>query len=88
MMRTDDVVRARIDGKVKEQAARVLSEMGLSMSDAIRMLLVRVARERALPFDVRVPNEETIAAIEELRRGEGHKANSIDELMAKLNADN
>jgi DNA-damage-inducible protein J len=88
MMSTDDVVRARIDGKVKEQATRVLSEMGLSVSDAIRMLLVRVAREKALPFDVRVPNEETIAAIEKLRRGEGHKANSIDELMAKLNADN
>ena len=55
-MSTDDVVRARIDGKVKEQAARVLADMGLSVSDAIRMLLVRVAREKALPFDVRIPN--------------------------------
>ena len=85
-MSTDDVVRARIDGKVKEQAARVLADMGLSVSDAIRMLLVRVAREKALPFDVRIPNEETIAAIEELRKGEGHKADSIDDLMAPLNA--
>ena len=84
-MSTDDVVRARIDGKVKEQAARVLADMGLSVSDAIRMLLVRVAREKALPFDVRIPNEETIAAIEELRKGEGHKADSIDDLMAPLN---
>ena len=85
-MSTDDVVRARIDGKVKEQAARVLADMGLSVSDAIRMLLVRVAREKALPFDVRIPNEETTAAIEELRKGEGHKADSIDDLMAPLNA--
>jgi DNA-damage-inducible protein J len=87
-MGADDVVRARIDGKVKEQAVRVLADMGLSVSDAIRMLLVRVAREKALPFDVRIPNEETVAAIEELRKGEGHRADSIDDLMTQLNAEN
>jgi len=87
-MTTDDVVRARVDGKVKEQAALVLAEMGLSVSDAIRMLLVRVAREKALPFDVRIPNEETAAAIEELRKGKGHQADNIDDLMAQLNAEN
>jgi len=87
-MTTDDVVRARIDGKVKEQATRVLADMGLSVSDAIRMLLVRVAREKALPFDVRIPNEETVAAIEELRKGDGHKADSIYDLLAQLNAEN
>jgi DNA-damage-inducible protein J len=83
-----DVVRARIDGKVKEQATRVLADMGLSVSDAIRIFLVRVAREKALPFDVRIPNEETVAAIEELRKGEGHRADSIDDLMVHLNAEN
>ena len=85
-MSADEVVRARIDGKIKKQAARVLSEMGLSVSDAIRMLLVRVAREKALPFDVKIPNEETVAAIEELRRGEGFRADGIDDLLAQLNA--
>ena len=50
------------------------------------MLLVRVAREKALPFDVKIPNEETVAAIEELRRGEGSKADGIDDLLAQLNA--
>ena len=78
----------RLIGKIKEQATRVLADMGLSVSDAIRMLLVRVAREKALPFDVRIPNEETVAAIEELRKGEGHKAESIDDLVAKLNEEN
>ena len=85
-MSADEVVRARIDGKIKKQAARVLSEMGLSVSDAIRMLLVRVAREKALPFDVKIPNEETVAAIEELRRGVGSKADGFDDLLAQLNA--
>jgi DNA-damage-inducible protein J len=87
-MSADDVVRARIDGKVKEQATRVLADMGLSVSDAIRILLVRVAREKALPFDVRIPNEETVAAIEGFRKGEGHRADSIDDLLAQLNAEN
>ena len=67
-MATDTVVRARIDGHVKEEATSVLNKMGLSVSDAIRMLLIRVAREKALPFDVRIPNAETAAAIEEARQ--------------------
>ena len=64
-MITDSVVRARIDGHTKEVASHVLAEMGLSVSDAIRILLVRVAAEKALPFDIRVPNAETIAAMDE-----------------------
>ena len=53
-MASDTVVRARIDGQVKERAAKVLAEMGLSVSDAIRLLLVRVATEKAPPFDLKV----------------------------------
>ena len=55
-MASTDVVRARIDGHIKEEATNVLAEMGLSVSDAIRMLLTRIAADKALPFDVnRVP---------------------------------
>jgi len=86
-MATDTVVRARIAGNVKEEAARVLEEMGLSVSDAIRLLLVRIAREKALPFEVKVPNDETISAMEEARRGEGKKYRSVVEMMKDLNAD-
>jgi len=57
-MASDTVVRARIDGQVKEKAAKVLADMGLSVSDAIRLLLVRVATEKALPFEIKVPNAE------------------------------
>jgi DNA-damage-inducible protein J len=57
-MATDSVVRARIDEKTKVEASRVLGEMGLSVSDAIRLLLVRVARDKNLPFDVRGPAAE------------------------------
>lgn len=86
-MAADAIVRARIDGRVKEQAATVLAEMGLSVSDAIRMLLVRVAAEKALPFEAKVPNAETAAAMQELERGEGKRFATVADLMADLNAD-
>jgi len=86
-MATDTVVRARIDGHVKEEATSVLNKMGLSVSDAIRMLLIRVAREKALPFDVRIPNAETAAAIEEARQGKLKSFNSVGKLIKDLNKD-
>lgn len=86
-MNADTVVRARIPGEVKDEAAQVLATMGLSVSDAIRMLLIRVAREKALPFDVKVPNDETLAAFAELDAGKGRRARDIPGLMAELNAD-
>lgn len=51
-MASTDIVRARIDGHIKKEATNVLAQMGLSVSDAIRMLLTRVAADKALPFDV------------------------------------
>ena len=86
-MATDSVVRARIDQRVKEEAAAVLADMGLSVSDAIRLLLVRVASERALPFQIKLPNADTAAAIAELERGGGKTATSVAELLTDLNAD-
>ena len=52
MASSSDVVRARIDKEIKEEASNVLSGMGLSISDAIRMLLTRIATDKALPFDL------------------------------------
>lgn len=60
-------VRARIDEKVRDEAAEVLAEMGLTISDVLRMTLTRVARERALPLELKTPNAETKAAMAEAR---------------------
>ena len=68
-MASDTVVRARIDGQVKEKAAKVLADMGLSVSDAIRLLLIRVAAKNALPFEIKVPNAKTRTAMAKLERG-------------------
>jgi len=82
------VVRARIDETTKEAAATVLATMGLTMSDAFRMMVTRIAAEKALPFDPLVPNDETIAAMEAARRGETTKVGGIDDLFQDLNAPN
>ena len=86
-MATTTMVHVRVDETIKAQAAATLADMGLSVSDAVRMLLVRVAAERALPFDVRVPNAETATAIQELETGQGVRFESVDHLLADLNAD-
>lgn len=88
MSTADTYVRARIDTTTKERAAEALEAMGLSISDAIRLLMLRIADEHRLPFEVKVPNATTRKAIAELEAGKGKSFNSIDSLMADLNANN
>jgi DNA-damage-inducible protein J len=83
----DTYVRARIDQDTKDRASAALEAMGLSVSDAIRMLMLRIAAERRLPFDVEVPNATTASAIAELEAGKGEGFATIGELMADLRAE-
>jgi DNA-damage-inducible protein J len=83
---TNTVVRARIDEHVKEEAAAVLAAMGLTVSDAFRLMMVRIAKDKALPFEPLVPNAETIEAMKAARRGELTAAGSPKDLLEKLNA--
>ncbi len=86
-MAEKSVVRARIDGEVKAEAEAVLASIGLTVSDAFRLMMIRIAKEKALPFEPLVPNEETIEAMRAARRGELIEVGSIDNLFAELNAD-
>jgi DNA-damage-inducible protein J len=88
MSTVDSYVRARIDKATKERASQALNAMGLSVSDAIRLLMLRVADERRLPFEIKAPNPVTLSAIEELEADKGKSFESIDALMSDLNADN
>ena len=83
-MATDTVVRARIDTATKDQATEALAAMGLSVSDAIRLLLVRVAADKEFPFPVKVPNAITRKAMAELEEGRGKRFASADELFKDL----
>ncbi len=86
-MATNVVVRARIDEDIKEEAAAVLAAMGLTVSDAFRIMLIRVAREKALPFEPLVPNAETIKAMKAARRGKLTTVDNVDDLLENLNTD-
>ncbi len=86
-MTANAVVRARIDEQTKEEATVVLAAMGLTVSDVLRMLLVRVAKERSLPFEPLTPNAATIKAMREARKGKTKKHETVDALMADLDAD-
>ncbi len=87
MHQVNPYVCARIDSQTKELASQALQAMGLSISDAIRMLMLRIADEQRLPFDVKVPNKATLDAIAELESGNGKKLDSLEALMADLNTD-
>ncbi len=83
-MAATDIVRARIDRAVKERAAEALAAMGLSIPDAIRLLMSRVAEERRLPFDANIPNAETAEAMRELEAGKGHRSTDAASLFKDL----
>ena len=87
MHTVDTYVRARIDADTKERATNALHSMGLSVSDAIRLLMLRIADERRMPFEIRVPNATTREAIKELEAGKGHRSKDIKALMDDLHAD-
>jgi DNA-damage-inducible protein J len=86
-MTENAIVRARIDERIKTEATAVLGAMGLTVSDAFRLMMTRIAVEKALPFEPLVPNAETIEAMKAARRGELVSAGQPDKLLATLNAD-
>jgi DNA-damage-inducible protein J len=86
-MAANSVVRARVDEHIKDEATAVLAAMGLTLSDACRMLVTRIAREKALPFEPLNPNAETIAAMKEARKGKVASFATVDALMADLHED-
>lgn len=86
-MSANSVVRARINEHIKEEATIVLAAMGLTVSDAFRIMLTRVAHEKALPFEPLVPNATTIQAMKETRNGGLKTFATVEDLMTDLNAD-
>lgn len=83
----NSVVRARIDAETKAEASAVLASIGLTVSNAVRLRLKRVAVEKALPFEPLVPNAETVEAIKVARRGEWKTPTSLKNLFEELNED-
>ena len=78
------MVHVRVDRKTKDRATKALAGMGVSVSDAVRVLLVRVAAEKALPFEVRVPNATTVKAMRAADKGKGKRMPSAEALFKDL----
>ena len=85
-MSADNVVRARIDSDTKARATEALHAMGLTVSDAIRLMLLRVADEKRLPFAVQVPNATTVKAMKELEEGRGKRFTNAEKLFEDIDA--
>jgi DNA-damage-inducible protein J len=85
-MASNALVQTRIEQHIKSEATAVLAAMGLTVSDAVRLLLTRIAHDHAFPFDPLVPNEETIAAMKEARKGGLRSFSTVKSLMDDLNA--
>jgi DNA-damage-inducible protein J len=83
-MATTTMVHVRVDDKIKAQATRALTAMGLSVSDAVRVFLTRVAADKELPFELKVPNAETRAAMAEVRSMSKARFKGGDELVNAL----
>jgi len=86
-MSQNQLVQARVSGEVKAQATAALADMGLTVSDAVRILLTRVAREKRMPLELLTPNETTLAAMEDARTGKVETV-TIDEIRAVIRAGN
>jgi DNA-damage-inducible protein J len=87
MTNPDTYVRVRIDVETRERASRVLEGLGLSISDAIQLLMHHIADEQKLPFDREHPNRETQQAIDELKQGKGERFDSVEALMVDLESE-
>jgi DNA-damage-inducible protein J len=81
----DRVIQMRINGRVKDEAAAVLAAIGLTVSDAVRLMLMKIAQEKALPFDPLIPNETTLAAMRAARAGELEPV-TLEQIKAEIEA--
>ena len=87
-MSQNQLVQARVDKEIKAQAAAALADMGLTVSDAVRILLAKVAKEKMMPLELLTPNATTLAAFEEARnRANLPRVHSVKQLFEELNAD-
>ena len=84
-MAATEVVRARVDGRLKKEATAILATMGLTVSDFVRIGLTKVVSEQGLPFEMRVPNRLTAETLARSERGEDvHRVENAEALFKDL----
>ena len=78
------MVRARIEPELKTTAEKYFAVLGLSTTQAITLFFKQVELHHGLPFEINIPNAETLAAIKEIEAGEGKKFETTEELFMHL----
>ena len=78
------MIHARVEPTLKHDAEKMLSELGLNMTQAITLFLQQVRLNRGLPFEVKLPTQQTQNALDELDKREGKKFSSVDDLFDDL----
>lgn len=80
-------VRTRVEPKLKKEAGKIFKELGLNESEGVRLLLKGLVLHKGIPFDFKIPNEETLKAMEDVDKGNFSKGfSNVDELMDELNS--
>jgi DNA-damage-inducible protein J len=81
------MVQARVPGEIQDIANQVIQASGLTVSDVVRVLMTRIAQDKAIPSALFQPNAETLEAFAEVERGDLKRFDSVDALFADLHAD-
>ena len=76
-----ETINARIEPRVKYKAEKILNKLGLSNAEAIRLFYKQICLRQGMPFEIKIPNKETLAAIKEIEMGKAHKVDSLDDLF-------
>ncbi|MDO4795540.1 MAG: type II toxin-antitoxin system RelB/DinJ family antitoxin [Brachymonas sp.] len=79
-------IQARVPGEIQDVANQVIKASGLTVSDVVRVLMTRIARDKSIPLELFQPNAETLEAFAEVERGGLQRFDSVDELFADLHA--
>lgn len=84
-MSNSQVVQARINKEIKEEASVVLASLGLTVSDAIRIILTKVAHEKSFPAELLISNKETLQSIKDAEEGKVYTAHTLDDFFKEMN---
>lgn len=79
------MINVRTDPEVKEKVTAILKRIGITTSEAVNLFFNRIIMERGIPFDVKIPNDETIKAMEDVEKGRNlESAKTVDEMFDKI----
>lgn len=83
-MSDSTTINVRIDVQTKSKASKILDLLGMTPSEAINLFFKQIIYTQSIPFDVKLPNKETVQAMKELDSGRGVKFNSVEDLLKDL----